>query len=134
MFNNNWVDRSFNCTVVPASCLFSECGANVTDPCVSQNGTEILLSVIPDFPLGTSIGQWCGYTVAVFVVMHFVGLVAVSFLYNSRIEGWWKMRKEREKALHPKPSDMSMQLGINESNFDTQAVRMEALVIDDNSK
>jgi hypothetical protein len=63
---------------------------------------------------------WCAYTICVLVVFHIIGLFAVSFLYNSRVENWLKKRSEKKKEKQYAHVNPQVLVGIDEHIFDTQ--------------
>ena len=96
----------------------------VPEQCAFNNGNEVLTAL--NVPEGISIGLWCLYTIIVFLVFHVVGLLAVSFMYNSRIENWLKKKQEqkREKEnVQVEPHHIVG--GINEEIFDNQAYEIK---------
>lgn len=130
LFQNQWTGLIINCTT-PLQCLMDgNCTActgnstidmmtNCTTTCLFDNGDDVLTGL--NVPPGVTIGQWCGYTICVLVVFHFVGLMAVSFLYNSRIENWIKKRKEKNKEVEYEKTNPQVVIGIDEEIFASQS-------------
>lgn len=87
-FVNQWANVPLNCTSVP--------------DCTYTNGNQVLQQF--RVPTGVSVATWCGYTLILFGVFHIVGLCAVSFLYNGRVQNWWKRRKEQRRLQNNEPA------------------------------
>jgi hypothetical protein len=106
-FTNQWSGVVFNCT-------------GAAEPCMYTNGTQVLDAYgVPHM----SIGTWMGYTIACMFSFHLVGLLAISFMYNGRIQN--AIKRWKEKRAPPSTNfTIAVEAALSEDTFDRQMIKL----------